>query len=166
MVSYSINPKTGKLELYYSGRKNRRPPGGPEFILPGVIVKLARFGYAEVLRNIDQEIFCRHPSGYCFSAPYTDILEITNCTHFPKQFHPFRKGETFTLPLRQDWRAVETTYKILKSTKKRVTILNTATGERFRRTPHLRPYGIGTVGNTWWLVVAFGYEGSVCRPAT
>lgn len=130
--------------------------GGLQFskenIKPGYIVKLSRWGAAEIVSTGSVNFTYKTQHGFELKAAYSEILEVIEAKESKKEAQPFKVGETFTLCNKE--------YTIIKASNTTVTI---KCGDlEYRKTPKKR--FIPCEGrDRWCLAVNDGYMGTVYR---
>lgn len=144
--------------------------GGVEFskenVRPGYTVKLHKYG--EIVKvvssgpkNITYRILSDGAAGMVLKSSYAEIAEIVSTEVDETPAHPFKEGDVYTI---KEWDGnsyAPKTYKVTKITADKVTVKSGSD-----RAKTLRPRkGVGNSCNDWYLSIADGRDGYICKRA-
>lgn len=140
--------------------------GGSKFskenIKVGYIVKIMHWGLCEVIStgkvNIGYRILNGGAAGLTGTATYAEILEIVEEKEAPKEIHPFKVGEKFSVSIWDRDKYIEKNFEIIKTTDKTIKF---QCGEEkpFIRKP------LKVNADEWMVSVCDSYDGNIYKKA-
>ena len=142
--------------------------GGGKFsrdnIKVGYKVKIKPWGLCEVVSvgkvNIGYKVLSAG-LGTVLTGAYAEIAEIVEASEAAKEVHPFKEGETFTVPVWEGMRYVQKEFRIIKVTESTVK-LQTGDEKPITRKPTKSKY---TSTPQWCISITDSYNGTVYRNA-
>ena len=112
-------------------------------------------------KNITYRILTGGAAGFELKESYTGIKEIVSDKVSDEIKHPFKVGDVYTVPVlnHDTWKYEDKAYTVTKVTPEKVT-LKCGTERAITRKPRL---GIGNACNDWFLGIADGLHGTICK---
>ena len=153
-------------EIYY--RECLEELGGVQYskdnIKVGYIVKVKTYGLNKVVGTGPKYFTYVDVSGRfpcALKASYGEIIEVVRAEEEKPQKHPYEVGEEFTIPVWNGSKYVNTLHRIVKTTDKTVSVLNTESGKTSVRTPKIRN---GYQKKEWAFFMDDNYRSGFIKP--